>query len=115
MKKQFIIVGIIVLLVCVGLSGCNENVLVGDLSPGEVRQHTDKYLGKTVTVRGYYSLGLILPSIDANNPNILTEAIQVQLPEGIKCYDSSQYRFTGVVVVGMFGYACLNATHVEPI
>ena len=25
MKKQFVIVGIIVLLICVGLSGCNES------------------------------------------------------------------------------------------
>ena len=115
MKKQLIIIGIIVLLITVGLSGCFENELSGDLSPGEVRQHTDKYIGKIVTVRGYYSLGLILPSMDSNNPNILTETIQIILPEGIKCYDGSQYRFTGIIIEGMFHYACLNATKVEAI
>jgi hypothetical protein len=30
MKKQFVIIGMVVLLVCVGLSGCNENISIQD-------------------------------------------------------------------------------------
>lgn len=30
MKKQFVIIGVVVLLVCVGLSGCNEDITIQD-------------------------------------------------------------------------------------
>jgi len=46
MKKQLIIVGIIVLLICVGLSGCNETSYSFD----EVNLDN---IGKTVTIEVY--------------------------------------------------------------
>jgi len=59
MKKQLIIVGIAVLLVFVGLSGCEQ--LSGETSIKEIQDHANNYIGKTVTIRGQYiSAGFFL-------------------------------------------------------
>ncbi len=61
MKKQLIIIGIIVILLAVGLSGCEDKSSseTNYLSVFEVCEHPNKYLDapdnrQTVTIKGYY-------------------------------------------------------------
>jgi len=49
MKKQLILVGIIVLLICVGLSGCSNLTLT---NIGDISANPEKFLNKEVTVEG---------------------------------------------------------------
>ncbi len=51
MKKQIIMLGIVVLLICVGLSGCEE-VGVGLTNIGDITANPNDYIGKEVTVEG---------------------------------------------------------------
>ena len=55
MKKQLMIVGIIIILLTVGLSGCNE---VGLTNIGDLSANPQNYLGKEVKVKGTVGLGL---------------------------------------------------------
>jgi len=59
MKKQLVTVGIIVLLVCVGLSGCNERTT-------SFSSFYNAQDGDTVTIDGY--VGLILGTSFLGNP-----------------------------------------------
>jgi len=45
------IIGIVVLLICVGLSGCEE-VGVGLTNIGDIQANPNDYIGKEVTVEG---------------------------------------------------------------
>ena len=59
MKKQLLIIGIIVLLICVGLSGCQIQNCPDPsgnkpISIGCILQNPDKYLNKTVIITGTY-------------------------------------------------------------
>jgi hypothetical protein len=53
MKKQLAIIGIIVLFVFVGLSGCEQKENSNLVSFQELTDNLPKYLGKTVTLEGY--------------------------------------------------------------
>lgn len=57
MKKQLVILGIAVLLICVGLSGCFEQKTdEGNkiLSVSHVVEYCENYINQTITVRGRY-------------------------------------------------------------
>jgi hypothetical protein len=51
MKKNLIIIGTAVLLLAVGLSGCNE-IGLGITNIGDIDANPENYLGKEVTVEG---------------------------------------------------------------
>ena len=54
MNKKFVILGMAVLLICIGLSGCNEqNDDDNIISVEELNSHLAKYIGKEITVDGY--------------------------------------------------------------
>lgn len=81
----------------------------GTLSPKEVLEHPEKYLGKAITVEGYYSH---LGSIDEISPLCPTSidtpeeameqymnSLQIDLPENIRISSMvTKYKFTGVLV-----------------
>ncbi|MCJ7571056.1 MAG: DUF3316 domain-containing protein [Candidatus Thermoplasmatota archaeon] len=60
MKKQLIIIGIIVILITVGLSGCNE---IGLTNIGDLSASPQNYLGKEVRVKGNVVLMVGIGSI----------------------------------------------------
>ncbi len=100
MKKQLIIVGIIVILLTVGLSGCNEqnnNTYNQNLiSFDELSNHLPKYIGKNVTIEGYVEM--VVPPIArfvdrASYPNYL---VWLNIPRSITLY-TGMYRITGTV------------------
>lgn len=55
LNKQLLIIGIILLLLTVGLSGCNE---IGLTNIGDLSANPQNYLGKEVKVKGNVGLGL---------------------------------------------------------
>jgi hypothetical protein len=64
------------------------------LSPSEVREHPDEYLGKTIKVEGWYdSYFGILPK---NHCHQL--ALRIDLPENMNLFNGAKYRFTGILV-----------------
>jgi hypothetical protein len=95
MKKQTIVVGIIILLIIVGLSGCNEQT--DEVSIIEIKQHVNKYLNQTVTVIGEY-WKTIIKDEDSNTLYIYISDTVVK-PTFI---DGLEYRFTGIVRYALF-------------
>jgi hypothetical protein len=92
MNKNIIIIGIIILFLSVALSGCNESE--GKvIQPGEIRENPEKYLNKTVTVKGIYS-GKKIVSLTGD---YLLNDIDIELPEGVTCTLDVEYEFTGIV------------------
>ena len=51
MKRQGVVFGIVVLFICVGLSGCEE-VGVGLTNIGDITANPNDYIGKEVTIEG---------------------------------------------------------------
>lgn len=100
MKNKLIILGIAVLFICVGLSGCNE--LSGTVSLRDIKDHPNKYLEQAITVDGYYSAGFIASS---NSPKSESEAMEVVTTmlmiennqDSVTLYEGGKYRFTGVL------------------
>jgi len=92
-KKLIILIGIIVLLVCVGLSGCDQ--FSNAISSTDIRNHPNNYIGKTVVLIGKYYGGLIFDSggtFDIVIPDI------VQKPTPL--VTGGTYKFTGIVRYG---------------
>jgi len=103
MKKQLVIIGIIIILLAVGLSGCNEqsnNTSNQDVvSFEELSNHLPKYIGKNVTIEGYVEM--VVPPIArfvdrASYPNFL---VWLNIPNSITLY-TGMYRITGTVTQG---------------
>ncbi len=97
MKKQFVIIGILALLVGVGLSGCNSK---SDLtSIPTIRSHVDTYIGKTVTIKGTCNGGdnnAPYMIFDSNYNNMYAmNSDNVVKPS--KLYSTVTYTFTGMV------------------
>jgi len=69
MKKQLAIIGIIILFVFVGLSGCQQNENSNLVSFKELTNNLPKYLGKTVILEGY--IAFIQPGLN-DTPGVAT-------------------------------------------
>jgi hypothetical protein len=94
MKKQLIIIGLITLLICIGLSGCNEQTI--EVSILEIKENGDKYINQTVTIIGVYNPVAIF---DNNH----TVGLCINIPDEINkptLINGSEYRFTGIVKFG---------------
>jgi hypothetical protein len=102
MKKQLVIVGIAILLICVGLSGCEQKGNSNLVSFQELTEHLTKYIGKTVTLEGY--IAFTTPGFN-DTPGAATMydsasnhqyVVQLSVPSSITLY-TDMYRITGIV------------------
>jgi hypothetical protein len=101
MKKQLVIIGILTLLICVGLSGCTS---IGLTDIGDIQANPEKYLNKEVTVEGTCS-GLFLIA-DTNGHYIMYQYSTII---------TGKYRLTGMYTKNsILGYF-LNVTKAESI
>ena len=104
MKKKLIIFGIIVLLVCVGLSGCEENTskldeerIIGkwvgsELFQGSTRNITIIFLSnKTFETEGTYQGETIIGS---GTWKIVDDKLVIDITEPTKNTSSSDYNFS---------------------
>jgi len=127
MKKQLMIVGIIVLLISVGLSGCTDNTGSKELSYNELRDHIGKYIDTEITVKGYVSqvfsesgrqVGAFFhESNPVEYPQAALSYIYLFLPGNTTLY-TGLYKVTGIVVgtQGIYPFfARINVTSVQVI
>ncbi len=107
MKKQIIIVGIIVLLVAVGLSGCqiqscpdpSENK---PIAIGCILQNQEIYLNKSVIIKATFgrrndSIWITTPSIYYAN---VPDSLDINISSGVNTsilIPAKEYYFTGIV------------------
>jgi hypothetical protein len=100
MKTQLIIIGIIVIFLTVGLSGCNKTSEPTTLtSIPEINQHWNAYINQTVTIEGtciggddnntYSIFDTSYNNVYAINSN------DVIKPS--KLYSGTTYKFTGII------------------
>ena len=121
MKKQLVIYCITILLIVIGLCGCGEqnNIITGDTSIKDINENSEKYLNKTVTVKGEYNF--IPEYVIDQNSNYLLLHISNDINKSI-LVSQSEYRFTGIVSYGnpinqssTFYYIYLEVIKIEPI
>jgi len=99
MKKQLMIIGVIVILITVGLSGCNETD-IGLTDIGDLQAYPENYLGKEVKVKGVIVGNLICDDSGFNFPFKFNNSL------------SGDYYFTGIVEHDSIGYY-LNVTKAQ--
>ena len=87
MKKQLIIIGIIIILLAVGLSGCNETG-IGLTDIGDLVANPKNYLGKEVKVKGVIIGNLICDNSGLSFPFKLNNSL------------NGEYYLTGIVKYG---------------
>lgn len=82
MKKQVVIIGSVVLLVCVGLSGCNQNTVSPNTITGPqieiklINRH-DKVIDTSVEINGFYYEGeywSISQDVNSGKVNVTIDA-----------------------------------------
>jgi hypothetical protein len=102
MKKQLAIIGIIVLFVFVGLSGCEQKENSNLVSFQELTDNLPKYLGKTVTLEGY--IAFTTPGLN-DTPGVATMydsaenyqyVVELNVPSSI-ALTTEMWRITGTV------------------
>jgi len=89
-------------LLAVLFAGCDENSSENKLTLKEIKEHPNNYMGKTITVDGYYSAGTI---VSTNSPNSESEAMEMittmllieNNQDSVSLYEGGKYRFTGVL------------------
>jgi len=100
MKKKIIVIGIIILLAVVGLSGCTEESETNRISVEELLLHLDKYLNTTVTVKGFlYTLQFESGVTDKGY------TILIKIPDSIdtdEFYATVEYYVTGILRRGTY-------------
>ena len=89
MNNRLLILGIAVLLLAVGLSGCNEKVVV---SIEDVNKHPSNYLNQTITVRGNNYLNTWITD---ENGNLLV----FSCTDTSKLIYNEEYYWTGKLIV----------------
>jgi hypothetical protein len=90
MKNQLVILGIVALFVCVGLSGCSG---LGTTSIKDIRDHPNRYINQTVTLQGTYQY----MSVYDNSGGILCLVIPSDVKQPTPFVFYSEYKFTGIV------------------
>jgi hypothetical protein len=91
MKKQIIMLGIVFLLICVGLSGCEE-VGIGLTNIGDINANPREYNGKEVTVEGTCKLNII----EDDSGHLIRYKYSNNL--------NGKYRLTGVITKDTIGF-----------
>lgn len=108
MQKKVLVIGITIVLISLGFSGCEE-LGISVLSPREIKEYPDKYLGKSIRVEGYYVKGVafIIPDsivsiVSPKNEAEVREMLASMLPienhnEDLTLINGGKYRFTGLL------------------
>ena len=125
MNKQLIIIGIAVLFICVGLSGC-INTNVNNFK--DIHEHLAKYIGTEVTLEGYITTIMgkslaqdgfqdtytaeLFPSSDIEQD--YRYVITLQIPADINVY-TGMYKITGIVKEWMLSLPMINVTNAVAI
>jgi hypothetical protein len=105
MKKQLIIIGIVTLLVCVGLSGCTDYG-IGLTNIGDITANSQNYVGKKVTIQG--TCGTV------GNYGIITDESAHFLYFKFHGTLNGRYRLTGTIKSGSISNGiCGNYIDVE--
>ena len=104
MKKQIIIVGIIIVIVLLIIGFIyliTPNVLPGETSIKDINEHSNKYMNQTVTIRGscitFRSIGLWIVD-SAGNSIVAVQSNNIVKPTQLIA--DTQYKFTGIVRYG---------------
>jgi hypothetical protein len=120
MKKQLAIIGIIVLFVFVGLSGCEQKENSNLVSFQELSDNLPKYLGKTISLEGY--IAFVQPGLnDTSGVATMFDSaenyqyvVELNVPSSIML-TNEMWRITGIV--GEFpngsGNPLVNVTSAE--
>lgn len=129
--KKELILGITLMLLVVGLSGCNDEVseqLSGETSIKDITEHPDNYINQTVTVRAYISI-----IKDLEHPiytlfyspgyvNVRTSETSyiraIETDDTVKPTpfdNTAEYKWTGIVRYGVLPLDYLNETYIELI
>ena len=96
MKKQLIIIAIIILLISVGLSGCNE---IGLTNIGDLSANPQNYLGKEVKIKGNVGLGLGIGAVTDE------EGHSFPIKYGTMTTLTGKYYLTGIIKqTSLIGY-----------
>lgn len=101
MKKKIITIGLMLVFLIVGLSGCSEKSS-GMTSINDIRLNQNKYINQTVTVQAYYSS----PGNDEYyyriyNGSAAISAINTKdVVKPTELLDDSLYEFEGIVRYG---------------
>jgi len=106
MNKQFIVIGIVVLLLVVGLCGCTD-VGIGLTNIGDITANPEDYYGKEVTIEGSCALGYVAD----DSGHTMEYKYHTTL--------SGRYRLTGIIkheqgVLFLFDYF-LDVTNVKAL
>ena len=107
MNRKIIVIAIIIILIAVGLSGCNDNnEEVNFLTVEEITQNKQKYVNKDVIVKGYYEKGIagfeVVASILSTTEG--KKEIELNLDKLRETYKTDNlragniYYFTGVII-----------------
>lgn len=112
-KKLFCIFGLILIVITFGLiygPEIQENFDV--LSPTDVAFNFNKYLGKEITVEGYYSKGFFGDERIYGGKSML--GINVQTDSSFELIEGDRYRFTGIYK-RIDSKLCFIVHQVEPV
>ena len=105
MNKQLIILGIIILILTVGLSGCNQQQSQSSkiTSSNEILSNPNNYIDHSITVQGHYY---------GNKSSFFTSNYMIMCPSSLYAINSDNvdtptplvygatYKFTGIVRFG---------------
>jgi hypothetical protein len=96
MKKQLVIIGIVALLICVGLSGCTNNNDIVTIT--ELKLHPDSYINKNITTIGKWINGYPGPLIRIYNES--GEYILAHMPNSdtSTLVNETEYYWTGKIL-----------------
>lgn len=129
--KKILFIGITIILFSIIFSGCQE-LGFSVLNPKEVKDNSNKYLGKSIRVEGYFikEISFINPDavvsvISHGSEEETREMIESMLPikydENITLINGSMYRFTGVLKIyedeffGQQHEVCLDVSKAQSI
>jgi uncharacterized protein YceK len=93
MKKQFVIIGIVAILITVGLCGCTN---IGTTNIGDITANPQNYVNKTVTVEGTCNWMVTYEMIIDSAGHYFTFKYQTVL--------TGNYRLTGIIRNGQYAY-----------
>lgn len=115
MNKKILYIGILVILIFIGLSGC-----ISETSIKDINEHPNDYIDKEVTIQGFYggnfpaaySAKSIYQKNEGNNDVIAAKFNGEQVDvNGLIL--NAEYKFTGIVKSGE--YTGVNYVYIEVI
>jgi len=117
MNKHLILFGIVVLLICIGLSGCvlQQDDVITDFE--YLYENSDEYIGKNVTLKGVYN-GLWYLNNSLLNILLDNGVIQGYASENVNTSNLiwyERYLWTGVIEPHETRKIIINLTDIKPV